>query len=129
MAPKAMNALDSEIGRKVRLRRQMIGMTQEQLAAHLQLTFQQVQKYEKGTNRIASGRLILIAKALKCPVSWFYEGVENADGAPEVSRFFQVTGSVEMAQAFGNIGSPKLRSALLTMATELARISPNGKRK
>ena len=75
---KASNAIDQHVGRRVRMRRIMLAMSQEKLGAELGLTFQQVQKYEKGTNRIAASRLQQISQILQVPVSFFFEGAPNA---------------------------------------------------
>src|SRR5580693_6549785 len=72
---KQANPIDGQVGNRVRLRRMLIGMSQEKLGELLGLTFQQVQKYEKGVNRIGAGRLYQVAHILGVPVSYFYEGV------------------------------------------------------
>ena len=74
MAKKAPNPIDKHVGSRVRMRRMMLGMSQEKLGDALGLTFQQVQKYEKGTNRIGASRLQQIATILQVPVSFFFEG-------------------------------------------------------
>jgi transcriptional regulator with XRE-family HTH domain len=68
------SAMDKYVGQRLRIRRLMIGLSQTTVADHLNITFQQVQKYEKGINRIGSGRLAEIANLLKVPISYFYEG-------------------------------------------------------
>jgi transcriptional regulator with XRE-family HTH domain len=78
MSPKAPGALDRYVGARMRVRRLEVGMSQEKLGEFLGITFQQVQKYEKGTNRVSISRLHQIAQALETPVSYFYEGA--ADG-------------------------------------------------
>ena len=80
MAKKAPNPIDKHVGSRVRMRRMMLGMSQEKLGDSLGLTFQQVQKYEKGTNRIGASRLQQISQILQVPVSFFF------DGAPAVGR-------------------------------------------
>jgi transcriptional regulator with XRE-family HTH domain len=77
MPGKSANAIDRFVSEKVRARRKEIGMTQQALASTVGVTFQQLQKYEKGTNRISAGRLLAIARGLKMPVARFF------DGAPE----------------------------------------------
>src|SRR6201999_1999097 len=74
MAKKTPNPIDRHVGSRVRMRRMMLSMSQEKLADGLRLTFQQVQKYEKGTNRIGSSRLQQIADILQVPVAFFFEG-------------------------------------------------------
>src|SRR6202451_3619859 len=84
MAKKAPNPIDKHVGSRVRMRRMMVGMSQEKLGDALGLTFQQVQKYEKGTNRIGASRLQQISLILQVSVSFFFEGaphIENSHGA------------------------------------------------
>src|SRR6195952_3944680 len=94
-AKKQANPIDIQVGSRVRIRRMLIGMSQERLGDLLGLTFQQVQKYEKGVNRIGAGRLFEVSRILNEPVDFFYEGVsaigqpgmaEN-EGAPPVMEF------------------------------------------
>lgn len=89
---KSPSEMDRHIGRRIRTRRIAIGMSQEKLGDALGLTFQQVQKYEKGTNRVGAGRLVEVAQALEVPVQYFYEGL---------SEPLNATSSVE--RAFGKI--------------------------
>ena len=81
MAKKAPNPTDKHVGARVRMRRMMLGMSQEKLGDALGLTFQQVQKYEKGANRIGASRLQQIAHILQVPVSFFFDGAPNAPGS------------------------------------------------
>ena len=82
---RAANAVDKKVGQRVRSRRLEIGMSQERLAELLGVTFQQVQKYEKGVNRIAVSRLLDIAKSLEISACRFFDGLENR-GVAEDSR-------------------------------------------
>src|ERR1700760_119105 len=84
MAKKAPNPIDKHVGSRVRMRRMMLSMSQEKLGDALGLTFQQVQKYEKGTNRIGASRLQQISQILQVPVSFFFEGAPtvSAPGNP-----------------------------------------------
>src|SRR3954464_10767035 len=79
-AKKAPNPIDKHVGSRVRMRRMMLSMSQEKLGDALGLTFQQVQKYEKGTNRIGASRLQQISNILQVPVSFFFEGAPNMPG-------------------------------------------------
>src|ERR671926_591337 len=81
MATKSPNPVDKHVGGRVRLRRMLIGMSQEKLGEALGITFQQVQKYEKGTNRIGASRLHQIAQVLGVPISFFYEGAPEESAA------------------------------------------------
>ena len=80
MAKKAPNPIDKHVGSRVRMRRMMLGMSQEKLGDALGLTFQQVQKYEKGTNRIGASRLQQISLILQVPVAFFFEGAPPPPG-------------------------------------------------
>src|SRR4026207_2406335 len=80
MAKKAPNPIDRHVGSRVRMRRMMLSMSQEKLGDALGLTFQQVQKYEKGTNRIGASRLQQIAHILQVPVAFFFEGAPHSSG-------------------------------------------------
>ena len=83
------NSIDIHVGSRVRQRRTLLGLSQEKLASALDLTFQQVQKYERGANRIGAGRLYQLSKALDVPVTYFFDEVDGdvaeACGAPSVS--------------------------------------------
>ena len=79
---KIPDLVDQKVGLNVRTRRIQLGMSQDALGEHLGVTLQQVQKYEKGTNRIGSSRMVRIATALNAPVSFFYEGVQQASETP-----------------------------------------------
>src|SRR5271154_1436518 len=74
---KQANPIDIQVGNRVRIRRMLIGMSQERLGDLLGLTFQQVQKYEKGVNRIGAGRLFEVSRILGVPIDFFYEGVAD----------------------------------------------------
>ena len=85
IAKKAPNPTDKHVGARVRMRRMMLSMSQEKLGDALGLTFQQVQKYEKGTNRIGASRLQQISHILQVPVAFFFEGVPHVPGQPKGS--------------------------------------------
>lgn len=93
---KAPNSTDKFVGQRVRIARLMARKSQEWLGAQLGLTFQQVQKYEKGTNRIGSSRMLQIAKALGKPVSWFFDEQSNGHKAEAdiVTRMVTVPGGM-----------------------------------
>src|ERR1043166_6180006 len=82
MAKKAPNPIDKHVGSRVRMRRMMLGMSQEKLGNALGLTFQQVQKYEKGANRIGASRLQQLSLILQVPVSFFFDGAPTPTGGP-----------------------------------------------
>ncbi|BBU57487.1 MULTISPECIES: helix-turn-helix domain-containing protein [Mameliella] len=75
--------VDVHVGKRIRHRRWLVGMTQQQLAERVGIKFQQIQKYETGANRVSASRLWDIAEALDVPVSFFFEGIENENAAEE----------------------------------------------
>jgi transcriptional regulator with XRE-family HTH domain len=82
MVNKTLNLVDKHVGSRVRMRRMILGMTQEKLGDALGLTFQQVQKYEKGANRIGASRLQHLSHILQIPVPFFFEGAPHIPGSP-----------------------------------------------
>jgi transcriptional regulator with XRE-family HTH domain len=80
--PKSQHPIDKHVGSRVRMRRMMLGLSQEKLGDALALTFQQVQKYEKGTNRISASRLQHLTQILAVPIAFFFEGVPTVPGKP-----------------------------------------------
>ena len=133
MAKKAPNPIDRHVGSRVRMRRMMLNMSQEKLGDALGLTFQQVQKYEKGTNRIGASRLQQISLILQVPVSFFFEGApivpgnHNAtDGMAEapspayVSDFLATSDGLSLTKAFMRIGDAKLRRRIVDLVEQIA---------
>jgi transcriptional regulator with XRE-family HTH domain len=127
--PRGPNAVDRHVGSRVRLRRQLLNMSQEKLGDELGVTFQQIQKYERGTNRVGAGRLWLMARVLDVPVSFFYDGVSEAaaqpgfsegDQTPIVDDFIQSADGVALAQAFARIKDGKVRRRILELVRTLA---------
>jgi transcriptional regulator with XRE-family HTH domain len=132
MTKKAPNPIDKHVGSRVRMRRMMLGMSQEKLGDALALTFQQVQKYEKGTNRIGASRLQQISHILQVPVAFFFEGAPHlADGvvtdametAPSptyVSDFLATSDGLSLTKAFMRIPDPKLRRRIVDLVQQIA---------
>ena len=129
MAKKSPNPTDKYVGSRVRMRRLMLSMSQEKLGEKLGLTFQQVQKYEKGTNRIGASRLQHIAQILKVPVAFFFEGVsgkQSEDGSSKapvadyVSDFLSSSDGLALTKAFTNIKDSKLRRRVVDLVEEIA---------
>ena len=139
MPRKKKRTLDAYIGARVRMRRLMLNMSQEVLSGKLGVTFQQVQKYEKGLNRISASRLFELAQALCVPVGYFYDGIDEnearaasngvGDGMqdnPPVSPLMEFMSSgagVELNQAFLRIDDDKMRRRLLAMVNDIARVT------
>jgi transcriptional regulator with XRE-family HTH domain len=122
---KKANPIDGQVGNRVRIRRMLIGMSQEKLGDLLGLTFQQVQKYEKGINRIGAGRLFEIARILDVPIDFFYDGVgATSDGVGEarapVMEFVSSTEGLQLSLAFMKIRDPKVRKRVLDLVKSLA---------
>jgi len=127
---KSPNPVDRHVGRRIRMRRMMLGMSQEKLGDALDLTFQQVQKYEKGTNRVAASRLQQIAQTLQVPISFFFDGVshpteelgnEGATVSPAyVSDFLTTSNGLALVKAFMRIKEPKLRRCIVALVQQIA---------
>jgi transcriptional regulator with XRE-family HTH domain len=118
---KSPSDADRRIGRRIRLRRLSRGLSQEALASMLGLTFQQVQKYERGTNRISAGRLDEIARVLRVPVAVFYDGEDAGEQADSPALALMATSQgMRLFRAFGAIGSPELRRKALEMLEVVA---------
>jgi transcriptional regulator with XRE-family HTH domain len=127
MTKKIPNPIDKHVGSRVRMRRMMLGISQEKLGDGLNLTFQQVQKYEKGTNRIGASRLQYISNILQVPVEFFFEnapGQMKVDGkAPSpayVSEFLATTDGLALTKAFMQIKNAKLRRSIVNLVEEIA---------
>jgi transcriptional regulator with XRE-family HTH domain len=131
IAKKVPNPIDRHVGSRVRMRRMMLGMSQEKLGDALGLTFQQVQKYEKGANRIGASRLQQISQILQVPVSFVFEGVptqriERGEGFSEapspayVSDFLATSDGLALTKAFVRIKDAKLRRRIVDLVEQIA---------
>lgn len=115
--------LDVALGSRIRLRRRELGFSQEQLAREVGITFQQVQKYEHGTNRVSFSRLVEIAKALRCGVMGIVGDLDQQAPTSTFSRHVDCLnepGAAELLEAYAAISSPKHRRAILNLARQLA---------
>ena len=128
MNKKSPNPIDIFVGSRVRLRRLMVGMSQEALADRLGVTFQQVQKYEKGTNRISASRLQAIAEVFRVPPGFFFQeddGPSSATGAGalqagDVSAFVSSKEGLDLNRAFLKIEDARVRRSIIALATALS---------
>jgi transcriptional regulator with XRE-family HTH domain len=130
MSTKAPNPVDKYVGSRVRMRRIMLGMSQEKLGEALGLTFQQVQKYEKGTNRVGASRLQQISEILQVPVSFLFEGgpsgnlngggFSEASSPAYVSDFLATSEGLALTRAFTRITDAKLRRSIVDMVEQIA---------
>ena len=129
-APRSPNPIDIHVGTRVRLRRQVMKMSQEKLGDQLGVTFQQVQKYERGANRVGASRLWKMSQVLDVPVGFFYDGLEEMGGSPEfaaddqlpvVYEFINSTDGVNLAKAVSQIKNKAVRRQILELARSLAK--------
>ena len=129
---KATNPVDRHVGSRVRMRRLILGMSQSKLADGLGLTFQQVQKYEKGTNRMGASRLQHVSHILQVPVLFFFEGAPQLPGQSKevgklpspayVSEFLPTRDGLALTKAFMRIKEPGLRRRIVHLVEEIALI-------
>lgn len=132
MAGKKPNPVDAHVGSRVRLRRMLLGMSQERLGESMGLTFQQVQKYEKGVNRIGASRLFQISKILDVPVQFFFEeapyvgepgkapGMAEPDSEAFILEFLNSREGLELNRAFVKIGDAKVRKSVVDLVRALS---------
>jgi transcriptional regulator with XRE-family HTH domain len=126
MAQRGGDPRDAEIGKRVRTLRLQRGLSQTELGALIDVTFQQVQKYEKGTNRISAGRLQRIAEVMTVPVSFFFAGFDEKPKASTLQlmdvefSFLQTEGALRLARAYARIKQPSVRLQLLRLTEAIA---------
>jgi transcriptional regulator with XRE-family HTH domain len=130
---KAPNSTDKHVGSRVRMRRRMLEMSQTALGATLGISFQQVQKYETGSNRIGAGRLQQIADALRVPALFFFEELPDPNEptkrfepsqSPDISDFAVTSEGLFFIKAYTQIKSRKFRRAVAALIENLANLSP-----
>jgi transcriptional regulator with XRE-family HTH domain len=135
-SPKRPNPIDVHVGSRVRLRRMMLGMSQEKLGERMNLTFQQIQKYERGINRIGASRLFELARILQVPVQFYYDGLPinsqsethavavpgmaEAQGENFVVEFLNSREGLELNRAFIRINDAKVRRAIVELVRSLS---------
>lgn len=122
---KAPDARDMEVGRRIRAQRLVRHMSQTELGTRVGITFQQIQKYEKGVNRVGAGRLTRIAEVLGVPVAFFFGATEQSAqsatrGANAAFSFLETAGAVRIVHAYAKIRNPRIRRALVTLAEQIA---------
>ena len=127
-APRAANPIDVHVGTRVRLRRKTMKMSQEQLGDQLGITFQQVQKYERGTNRVGASRLWKISQVLEVPIQYFYDGLKDGifedvsenTQSPIIYEFINSSDGIALATAVSQINNRAVRRQILELARSLA---------
>lgn len=129
VSPRGPNPVDVHVGSRIRLRRQLLRMSQEKLGDELGVTFQQVQKYERGANRVGASRLYRLSRVLEVPVQFFFEGLNDQesmgmmaenDQTPIVYDFIQSSDGVSLAESFSRIKDAKVRRRVLELVRTLA---------
>jgi len=122
---KGADATDHSVGQKIRAQRILRGLSQTELGNKVGITFQQIQKYEKGWNRVSAGRLKQIAEILEVPVSFFFEGASGNDAViknlNEGFSFLDTAASVRLVRAFADIENQNIRSSIVTLVEGIAR--------
>lgn len=127
---KKPNPIDIHVGSRIRLRRTMLGMSQEKLGDSLGITFQQIQKYEKGTNRVGASRLQNISSILNVPVAFFFEdapgdsstgqaGLAESSSSNYVVDFLSSSEGLQLNRAFVKIQDPKIRRRIVDLVKSL----------
>ncbi|MEO0497434.1 MAG: helix-turn-helix transcriptional regulator [Pseudomonadota bacterium] len=129
-AQKTPNPIDVHVGSRVRLRRTMMGFSQEKLGEALGVTFQQVQKYEKGTNRISASRMQEMSQVLDAPISYFFDEAPGGTSAIEgglqeadvqfTTDFLSTTEGLQLNRAFARVEDPKVRRKIVDLVKALA---------
>ena len=120
-SPRGPTQIDKHVGARLRLRRSTMDMSQSELGKELGVTFQQVQKYERGTNRIGASRLFNVARVLGVPIQFFFEGLKESGSptsgksADTVYDFIASPDGLALASAFANIKDPVVRRKLIEL--------------
>ncbi|WP_049779647.1 helix-turn-helix domain-containing protein [Rhodomicrobium vannielii] len=139
-AGRKPNPVDIHVGSRVRYRRMIVGMSQEKLGEKMNLTFQQIQKYEKGTNRIGASRLFQLSKILEVPVGYFFEdafahsapssashGLHEPEQEGFLLDFLNSREGLELNKAFAKIQDPKVRRRVIDLVRALSEEKPEAK--
>lgn len=129
MNARGPNHIDKHVGSRLRLRRIMLEMSQSELGEQLGVTFQQVQKYERGTNRIGASRLFAVAKVMGVPIAYFFEGLDDG-GFSEITQrdelfdFIASPDGLSLARAFAGIGDQVVRRRVIDLLRSMATDEP-----
>ena len=134
---KSPNPVDIHVGSRLRLRRMLVGLSQEKLGDRMGLTFQQIQKYEKGVNRIGASRLFKLSQVLDVPVQFFFEGMPSADGKSAAGmaesdseaflyEFLNTRDGLELNRAFIKVTDANVRRSVIELVRSLGRKSAKG---
>jgi transcriptional regulator with XRE-family HTH domain len=116
---KLARRVDAYVGERIRERRTAMGLTQDHLAGALEISYQQVQKYETGANRVSAGRLYEVAKKLDVDVSYFFEGLDEQAEVQPLEHGGKNRSTIELVRNFSHIADPQIRSALSGLVKSL----------
>jgi transcriptional regulator with XRE-family HTH domain len=122
---KQSSVVDQEVGARVRLRRKELGLSQQKLGTAVGVTFQQIQKYENGQNRIGAGRLHAIGQELGVPISYFFDELLGSDEETidpvSTAGLLRTSGALDLLRNYARIEAPELRRMVQNVARTLAR--------
>lgn len=118
--------VDAYVGERIRERRTVLGLTQEHLASALDISYQQVQKYETGANRVSAGRLYEVARKLDVDVSYFFEGLDEDSDVNPLEHGGRNRSTIELVRNFSDIGDPAIRSAVSGLVKSLSARNGSG---
>jgi transcriptional regulator with XRE-family HTH domain len=120
--------VDLYVGRRIRQRRQLLGLSQTKLADALEVTFQQVQKYERGSNRVGAGRLFQLSRVLDVPVAYFFDNLDQADDQARPAAASELTREhANLLRAFDGIEDNGLRHRLVELIKDISRMQDGSK--
>lgn len=119
---RSANEIDIHVGQRLRLARVLRGLSQDELGKKVGVTFQQIQKYERGANRVSAGRLVALAKALDLEILFFFQDLEQAQGGSDRTLPLSELSDedIDVVDALTKIANPKLKKTLLKLISELA---------
>ena len=118
--------VDAYVGERIRERRTVLGLTQEHLASALDISYQHVQKYETGANRVSAGRLYEVARKLDVDVSYFFEGLDEDSDVNPLEHGGRNRSTIELVRNFSDIGDPAIRSAVSGLVKSLSARNGSG---
>jgi transcriptional regulator with XRE-family HTH domain len=127
--PKRPSSIDIAVGGNVRIWRMAKGLSQAQLANRVGVTFQQIQKYEVGANRIGTGRLVKLAAILEIPIAALFDGAEGADPSRSLLALIADKRAFRLARAFATVADTTLRLSLVNLVEQIAKTVPQPQRR
>ena len=128
MARKSLNSVDAHVGLRIKMRRMELKYSQGELAQHCNITFQQIQKYENGANRVSASRLVEVAKILQVPVSFFFDGLPSSDAKKNKAaaeydlarKLLSTREGVDLSKAFILIDDKSVQRSIVALVEQIA---------